>query len=160
MIVGMNPTARSRLAAWLTRGDIAALDPEGVEALHAALDETDPPVTAGRGGTLVGYLPGSARRRLVQFDRRGHLIAACRWRPDGALAWAKCRLPDRRWLGIEAGAASHPAWGASDRVWLMEADQPWQPREPVTVFQALDYARPDFIPPLFEPRRLPSGGGT
>ena len=156
----MNPTARPRLAAWLARGDVAALDPEGVEALRAALDEPDPPITAGRGGTLVAYLPGPARRRLVQFDRLGHLVAACRWRSDGALAWAKCRLADGRWLGIEPGAASHPAWGASDRIWLMEPDAPWAPREPVTLFQALDYRRPDFIPPLLEPRRLPSGGGT
>jgi hypothetical protein len=33
-------------------------------------------------------------------------------------------------------------------------------RERLTLFQALDYTRPDFIPPLFEPRRLPPGGGT
>jgi hypothetical protein len=96
----------------------------------------------------------------VQFDRLGHLVAACRWRSDGALAWAKCRLADERWLGLEAGAAEHPAWGVSDRVWLMEPDAPWAPREPVTIFQALDYGRPDFIPPLLEPRRLPPGGGT
>lgn len=160
MIVAMNPTARPRLAAWLARRDVAALDPEGVEALRAALAEPDPPVTAGRGGTLVGYLPGPARRRLVQLDRLGHLVAACRWRSDGALAWAKCVLADGRWLGIEAGAASHPAWGASDRVWLMEPDAAWVAREPVTIFQALDYRRPDFIPPLLEPRRLPPGGGT
>ena len=160
MIVAMNPLARPRLAAWLARRDVAALDPEGVESLRLSLDEPDPPVTAGRGGTLVGYLPGPARRRLVQFDRLGHPIAACRWRSDGALAWGKCRLADGRWLGIETGAASHPAWGASDRVWLMEPDAAWVPREPVTIFQALDYRRPDFIPPLLEPRRLPPGGGT
>jgi hypothetical protein len=156
----MHRTARARLAAWLARDEVAALDPEGVDALRAALEEPDPPVTAGRGGTLIGYLPGPARRRLVQFDRLGHLVAACRWRSDGALAWAKCRLADERWLGLEAGAAEHPAWGVSDRVWLMEPDAPWAPREPVTIFQALDYGRPDFIPPLLEPRRLPPGGGT
>ncbi|HEY7038046.1 MAG TPA: hypothetical protein VID28_04300 [Methylomirabilota bacterium] len=156
----MNSAARTRLTAWLARGDVVALDPEGVEALRAALEEPDPPVTTGRGGSLIGYLPGPARRRLVQFDRLGHLVAACRWRSDGALAWAKCRLWDGRWLGLEAGAASHPAWGVSDRVWLMEPDAAWHPREAVTVFHALDYARPDFIPPLLEPRRLPPGGGT
>ncbi|HEU4439252.1 MAG TPA: hypothetical protein VFT36_08375 [Methylomirabilota bacterium] len=156
----MDRTARPRLAAWLAHREVAALDPEGVAALRGALDTPDPPATAGRGGTLVGYLPGPARRRLVQFDRLGHLVAACRWRPDGGLAWAKCLLPDGRWLGFECGAASHPAWGAADRVWLMEADAPWSPREPVTLFQALDYGRPDFIPPLLEPRRLPPGGGT
>jgi hypothetical protein len=156
----MNPTARARLAAWLERPDVDALDPDGIAALRAALEADDPPVAVGRGGTLVGYRPGAARRRLVQFDRLGHLVAACRWRPDGALAWAKCRLADGRWLGLEPGAAAHAAWGASDRVWLMEPDAPWAPREPVTLFQALDYRRPDFIPPLLEPRRLPPGAGT
>ncbi|HUM15011.1 MAG TPA: hypothetical protein VL086_04925 [Candidatus Nitrosotalea sp.] len=156
----MNRATLPRLAAWLARGDVVALDPDAVAALRAALDEPDPPVTAGRGGSLVGYTPGPTRRRLVQFDRLGHLVAACRWRADGALAWAKCLLPDGRWLGIEPGAATHPAWGVSDRVWLMEPDAPWQPREPLTLFQALDYNRPDFVPPLFEPRRIPPGGGT
>lgn len=156
----MNPTALLRLRAWLARPDVLALDPGGVERLVAALDDPDPPVAAGRGGSLVAYAPGRARRRMLQFDRRGHLIAACRWRADGGLAWAKCLLPDRRWLGVEPGADTHPAWGGSDRVWLLESDAPWRTREALTVFQALDYARPDFIPPLFEPRRLPPGGGT
>jgi len=156
----MDRAALPRLRTWLSRAEIVALDPEGSERLRAALDEPDPPVAAGRGGTLIVYAPGPARRRLLQFDRHGHLVAACRWRPDGALAWAKCLLPDGRWLGIEPGAGSHPAWGASDRVWLVEPGAPWRPREPVTLFQSLDYARPDFIPPLFEPRRLPPGGGT
>ncbi len=149
-----------RLRTWIARPDVVALDPDGVTRLAAALDEHDPPVTAGRAGSLTAYAPGRARRRLLQFDRRGHLIAACRWRDDGALAWAKSLLPDGRWLGIEPGATTHPAWGASDRVWLMEPDAPWRGREALTLFQSLDYARPDFIPPLFEPRRLPPGGGT
>jgi hypothetical protein len=156
----MDRAALPRLRAWLARAEILALDPEPIERLAAALDTPDPPVTVGRGGALVAYAPGPARRRLLQFDRLGHLIAACRWRPDRALAWAKSRLPDGRWLGIEPGAATHPAWGPSDRVWLMDPDAAWQPREALTVFQALDYAHPDFIPPLFEPRRLPPGGGT
>ncbi|HEY7652341.1 MAG TPA: hypothetical protein VIG07_05930 [Methylomirabilota bacterium] len=156
----MDRAALPRLSAWLARADIGALDPAGVERLRAALDDPEPPVTAGRGGALVAYAPGPARRRLLQFDRRGHLVTACRWHPDGALAWAKCLLPDGRWLGIEPGAGTHPAWGRSDRVWLVAPDAPWQPGEAVTLFQSVDYARPDFIPPLFEPRRLPPGGGT
>lgn len=156
----MDRAVLPRLRAWLTRADIDALDPAGVERLRAALDEPEPPVTAGRGGALVAYAPGPARRRLLQFDRRGHLVAACRWHPDGALAWAKCLLPDGRWLGIEPGAGSHPAWGRSDRIWLLATDGPWRPGELVTLFQSVDYARPDFIPPLLEPRRLPPGGGT
>ena len=160
MIGAMDRAALPRLHAWLSRGDVIGLDPDAIGRLRAALDGADPPIAVGRGGTLIAYAPGPARRRLVQFDRRGHLVAACRWRPGGALAWAKCLLPDGRWLGIEPGADSHPAWGRSDRVWAVEPDAPWQPREAVTLFQALDYARPDFIPPLSEPRRLPAGGGT
>ena len=156
----LDRAALPRLRAWLAHPDIVALDPDGVARLVAALDDSDPPVAAGRAGSLVAYAPGRARRRLLQFDRRGHLIAACRWRPDGTLAWAKCLLPDGRWLGIEPGADTHPAWGGSDRVWLMAPDGPWATREALTLFQSLDYARPDFIPPLFEPRRLPPGGGT
>jgi hypothetical protein len=151
---------RSGLRRWLARREVVALDPDAVARVAAALDEADPPATAGRAGSLVAYLPGPPRRRLLQFDRRGHLIAACRWRPDGGLAWAKCLLPDGRWLGLEAAAEHHPAWGVSDRVWLMEPDAPWNPRERLTLFQSLDYARPDFIPPLLEPARLPPGGGT
>ena len=152
--------ALSRLRAWLARPDIVALDPEGVAPLVTALEDADPPVAAGRAGSLVAYAPGRTRRRLLQFDRRGHLVAACRWRDDGGLAWAKCLLPDGRWLGIEPRADTHPAWGGSDRVWLMEPDTAWTPREALTLFQSLDYARPDFVPPLLEPRRLPPGGGT
>jgi len=156
----MDRAALARLRGWLPRADIAALDPESVARLRLALDEPDPPVTAGRGGTLTAYVPGAGRRRLLQLDRRGHLIAAWRWHPDGRLAWAKCLLPDGRWLGIEPAALTHPAWGPSDRVWQLEPDAPWAPREALTCFQGVDYARPDFIPPLAEPRRLPAGGGT
>jgi hypothetical protein len=42
----------------------------------------------------------------------------------------------------------------------MAPEEPWQPREALTLFRSLDYARPDVIPPLLEPRRLPPGGGT
>lgn len=156
----MDRAALPGLRRWLARREVVALDPDAVAQVAAALDDADPPVTTGRAGSLIAYAPGPARRRLLQFDRRGHLIAACRWRDDDALAWAKCLLPDGRWLGLEAGAATHPAWGASDRVWLMHPEAPWATREPLTLFQSLDYARPDFIPPLLEPGRLPPGGGT
>lgn len=156
----MDRAVLPRLRAWLERPEVQALDPERIPRLRQALEGPDPPVTAGRWGTLIGYEPGPARRRLVQFDRRGRLVAACRWHPDGRLRWARCLTPDGRWLGVEPGAATHAAWGSSDRVWLLEPDGPWRPREPVTIFQSLDYRRPDFIPPLYEPRRLPPGGGT
>ncbi|HKC05463.1 MAG TPA: hypothetical protein VKJ67_01250, partial [Methylomirabilota bacterium] len=121
----MDRAVLPRLRTWLARPDVLALDPDGVARLAAALDDADPPVAAGRAGSLVAYAPGRARRRLLQFDRRGHLVAACRWRDDGTLAWAKGLLPDGRWLGIEPGADTHPAWGGSDRVWLMAPDATW-----------------------------------
>jgi len=149
-----------RLLSWLERAAVRAVDPGRIGALSRALDDMDPPVTVGRWGTLIGYDPGPGRRRLVQFDRSGNLIAAFRWRADGMLGWAKCRTMDGRWVGIEPAAVSHPAWGSSDRVWLLDADEPWTPRDALTVFQSLDYGRPDFIPPLAEPQRLPPGAGT
>ena len=149
-----------RLLSWLERPEIMALDPERIGLLVRALDGADPPIAAGRWGSLVGYAPGPGRRRLVQFDRRGNLIAALRWRHDGALDWATCRTALGDWLGIEPRSATHPGWGTSDRVWLLDASGSFLPREALTVFQALDYARLEAIPPLAHPRRLPSGAGT
>jgi len=156
----MDPGALQRLREWLERKEIAALDPQRMEALAAALGGHDPPVRVERWGTVVGYQEGPPRRRLVQFDRHGHLIAACRWHPDGALGWARCRGIDGRWIGVEPGAVEHPAWGRSDRVWLLDGEEPWRPLEPLTVFRALDWERLDHIPPLAEPRRLPPGAGS
>ena len=56
--------------------------------------------------------------------------------------------------------SEHPAWGRSDRLWLLDPAEAWAPREALTVFQAVDYARPDVIPPLLAPARLPPGAGT
>jgi hypothetical protein len=149
-----------RLAGWLERPDVRAIDAERIDALRAALDRPDPPMAAGRGGALVGYDPAFGRRRLVAFDRRGELVAAYRWARDGELATATCRTAHGAWIGIEPGAADHPAWGRSDRLWRLDGPAPWAPREPLTVFQALDYGRLELIPPLFEPARLPPGAGT
>ena len=86
----MERAARDRLAVCLDRAEIAAIDPERVAALRAALDGADPPASTARGGAITGYDPRAGRRRLLTFDRRGHLIEAWRWRADGSLAWAKC----------------------------------------------------------------------
>ncbi len=149
-----------RLRSWLERPEIVTLDPARVGALIRALGAGEDHVTAGRWGNLIGYDPGPGRRRLIEFDRRGNVITALRWKDDGGLGWARCLTAEGRWIGVEPGAAMHPAWGVSDRVWLLDASGPWTPREALTVFQALDYGRPDFIPPLAEPRRLPPGAGT
>src|SRR6266545_56617 len=160
IIIGsMDPSALPRLRAWLERPEIAALDPRRIEALAAALGGHDPPVRVERWGTVVGYEPGPPWR-LVQFDRHGHLIAACRWSPDGALDWARCRAADGRWIGVEPGATLHPVWGRSDRVWLLDGEEPWRPVQPLTVFRSLDWTALDHIPPLAEPQRLPPGAGS
>jgi hypothetical protein len=156
----MDPALLLRLAAWLERPDVRAVDPERIDALGAALAGADPPVSVGRGGTWTAYDPGPGRRRLVQLDRRGTLVAACRWAPDGALAWAKCLTANGAWIGVEPAAASRPAWGMCDRLWRLGPDEAWAPREELTVFQAIDYGHPDFIPPLHDPQRLPPGAGT
>ena len=156
----MDPSTLPRLRAWLERPEIMALDPGRIEALALSLDDADPPVRVERWGTVVGYEAGPPRRRLVQFDRHGHLIAACHWKLDGSLGWARCRSADGRWIGVEPGADEHPAWGHSDRVWLLDGEEPWCPVERLSVFRALDWARLDHIPPLAEPRRLPPGAGS
>src|SRR5215831_16980366 len=107
---GMDRGLLPRLSSWLERPEILALDPARIGALARALSGADPPVTAGRWGTLIGYDEGPGRRRLVQFDRRGNLIAAFRWRGDGALSWARCRTALGSWVGIEPRAATHPGW--------------------------------------------------
>jgi hypothetical protein len=71
------------------------------------------------------------------------------------------RIPDRSWLGIEPHATRDAPWGWSDRLW--HAPEPsgaeWR-GTPLTIFEALDWARIDRIPALAEPARLPPGGGT
>ena len=161
----MDPSVLPRLRAWLERPETIALDPRRIETLAAALGGHDPPVRVERWGTVVGYEAGPPRRRLVQFDRHGHLIAACRWSPDGALDWARCRAADGRWVGVEPGATEHPAWGRSDCVWLLDreepwGEEPWRPVEPLSVFRSLDWTALDHIPPLAEPQRLPPGAGS
>src|SRR5216684_3275697 len=69
IIVTMDRAAPARLAAWLDRAEMLALDPPRLEALRDSLSAADPPIWVGRWGTLVGFEAGPAHRRLVQFDR-------------------------------------------------------------------------------------------
>lgn len=156
----MDRSQLERLARCLARPDVAAHDPGHFRVLARALSDADPPVSVGRHGSVVGYVPGPGRRRLLELDRGDGLVAVHAWGDDGRLRWAKSRAVDGRWLGIEPGAAHGSAWGRSDRVWRLDDTEPWSPVEPLTMFQALDYARLDRIPPLAEPRRLGAGGGT
>lgn len=149
-----------RMAQALARPEILAHDPLGLAALRRALEAGDPPLGAGRRGALVGYAAGGPRRRLLELDRHGHLIAACRWREDGGLAWAKCLSAAGEWIGVEPGAGSARAWGRSDAVWRLAPDATWEPREAITAFEAVEWARLEHIPPLAEPARLPAHAGT
>jgi hypothetical protein len=158
---GVDDSARERLRTWIAASRAHALDHERVDALARSLATGDDHATAGRWGALIGYDPTHGRRqRLVQFDRRGNLVAAFRWREDGALDRAKCLTAHGTWMGVEPGASSHAAWGASDRIWTLRSGEPWAPVDGVTVFQSVEWATPDFIPPLAEPSRLPPGAGT
>ena len=156
----MDPAHVERMAQALARPEILAHDAAGLTALRRALESGDPPMSAGRRGALVGYAPSGPRRRLVELDRRGRLVAAYRWREDGALAWAKCLSAAGDWIGVEPGAGAPRAWGRSDVVWRLAPDAPWAPREPITVFEAVDWARLEHVPPLAEPARLPAHAGT
>src|SRR5882724_6141841 len=96
-------------------------------------------------GRRAGRSRSTRPRRAVGHGRRLRgRIAACRWSPHGALEWARCRAADGRWIGVEPGAIEHAAWGRSDRVWLLDredpgSEEPWRPVEPLTVFRALDW---------------------
>src|SRR5262249_41500909 len=137
--IAMDDSSLERLRGWIERDRERALDAVRLDALAAALDDGEDCATAGRWGALVGYDPRSGRRRLVRFDRRGHPPAAVPWRSDGWRVRAKSLTTHGHWVGTEPASAEHPAWGSSDRVWLLDASSPWAPREALTVFQSLDY---------------------
>ena len=123
---------------------------------------TDPLRSVRPHGTVVIHRPGPAGRPLLvwEADRHGTPHTAAEWDDAGRLRQARVRLPDGSWIGIEPAAVESPAWGRSDRLWLLEPSEPFQPVEPITLFQSVDYAAVGFIPPLAEPERLPPGGGT
>ena len=156
----MDPERAARLRSWLARPGSLSLPAAEVDALARALAAPDPPVTAGRWGSAVLYAPGPPRRRIAELGDRDELLAELRWSGDGSLAWARCLTAWETWVGIEPRAATHPGWGVSDRVWLLGPGPGWNPREALTVFQSVDYAQPDFVPPLADPARLPPGAGT
>ena len=156
----MDRARAERMAQALDRPEIVALDPARLAALRRALDGADPPLAAGRHGALIAFTKDAPRRRLLELDRRGHLVAAFRWAEDGRLAWAKCRTAHGDWIGVEPGAGARAAWGDSDAICRLAPDAVWKPREAITTFQAVDWARLEWIPPLAAPQRLPAGAGT
>ena len=101
-------------------------------------------------------------RVVTTRDRRGHPVNEVRWTAEGALESAWARIPDGSWLGLEPRATTDAPWGLSDRLWHAarppEGGAGW-PGTALTVFEALDWAHLDHIPPGFEPARVPPGGG-
>lgn len=95
------------------------------------------------------------------IDRRGTLVTVLRHTASGALESAWVRIPDGSWLGIEPRATEDAPWGWSDRLWhAAEPPRAGWHGTPLTLFEALDWARIDRVPALAEPARLPPGGGT
>jgi hypothetical protein len=91
-------------------------------------------------------------RRVGERDRYGAPIATLAWADDGRLIAAAVRVPDGSWLTIQPRATHDPRWGVSDELRHGEVL--------LTHCAAVDWARVEAIPPLAEPARLPSGGGT
>ena len=161
----MEPGLRHRLLAWLEDPAVVAQDPEAISELRAALSagrDASVFVRTGRQGTIScsAQRPGGGSPRLIEFDRQGTLLTVARWEETDRLSWAKLRLPDRRWVGIEPRAMDSPLWGRSDRLWLLSGGAPFRPIEELGHFQAVEYRAVAAIPPLAEPERLPPGAGT
>ena len=101
-------------------------------------------------------------RVVTTRDRLGNLVSEVRWTAEGALESVWARIPDGSWLGLEPRATTDAPWGLSDRLWHAarppEGGAGW-PGTSLTVFEALDWAHLDHIPPGFEPARVPPGGG-
>jgi hypothetical protein len=104
--------------------------------------------------------------RTVEIDPAGTLHAALAWSGTGLTA-AWLRLPDQSWLRVEphAAGAAAPAPGGGEAPWSA-ADRLWHCRrlgergDPLTVLQAVDYGDVRSLPTLWDPARLPAGGGS
>jgi hypothetical protein len=100
-------------------------------------------------GTIIDRRAG---RPVRGRDRRDNPVFEAEW-AEQRLVKARLRLPDGRWLTLEAGAGQHPMFGRCDTVTLGEG-------QPLARFQAVDWTNPAHIPPLDWPGALPSGAGT
>jgi hypothetical protein len=162
----VGPTLRHRLLDWLADPAVASQDPETTSTVRAGLRASDDwgwLVSLGRHGTVICSARSSTDgppRRVIELDRHGTLLTVARWDEPNRLRWAKFRLPDGRWVGIEPRSTRSGAWGESDRLWLLGDGAPFRPLEELGHFQAVEYLAVAAIPPLAEPRRLPPGAGT
>jgi hypothetical protein len=111
-------------------------------------------------GSVTLYLPeGPARHRVLDLDRRGHVMSGIRRTGAGRFVGAWLRNVDGAFVGISPRDARHPLWGASDRILGPPVDAAGAPTLR-TVCAAADWDAPAAIPALAEPARLPAGAGS
>lgn len=156
--------AAARARAALGDPRLRAWDPAGADRLAALLagPEGGGLAVATRHGGIACFLPSPAGppRRGLELDRDGALVGALRWDWRPALVAAVVRTAGGDWIEVEPRGAAHPGWGISDRLWRLADGPGGLSRSPLTVFEAVDWASIDRIPPLAEPARLPPGAGT
>src|SRR5207302_1135829 len=105
-------------------------------------------------GAKIAHADSAPTTRGKQRRRRGHAIR-------GILVMAVCRpLPRRRTRSIVSSDHERDARRAQDPLRRDDPLPSGTRRQPLTVFEALDWAAIDHIPPLAEPARLPPGAGT
>jgi hypothetical protein len=155
----VNAGAAPRALAQLDQPLGEALGPETAAAVQRALaDPASGGAIVGPHGLIVAYASaGGVRRRVLELDRDGTVLAALRW-TDDVLAAAWVRVPDGSWLAIEPRVTTEAPWGQSDG--LSRAERPGTSGAPLTVFEALDWSRIDHIPTLADPSALPAGAGV
>ena len=125
----------------------AVLDASAMDALRAGGAFIERPH-----GTRIAFVRhGPHRRRVIEIDPHGTLLAALRWRDD-ALIEATLRIPDGRFVTIEPGRTS-------DRLWLGRRPG-LDGAAPLLEYAAVDYASIREVPVLSDPSRLPTGAGT
>jgi hypothetical protein len=156
----------ARVRAALADPTVRAFDEVAAERLARELDDpqaADELVAAGRHGALACFLPDpppGARRRILELDRTGAVVAALRWNTAGGLDSAAVRTGLGAWIGVVPRGTSHAAWGPSDQLWTLTDGPRFQRSEPLTAFQSVDWSAITHIPPLAEPARLPASAGT
>jgi hypothetical protein len=98
-----------------------------------------------------------ARHRLLEVDAGARVTTVFDRNRQGELRAAWVALASGDAIGLAPGGADHPLWGPSDRV---VRATPTGTSTPLTVAGSVTWSLVDTIPPVAEPARLPSGGGT
>src|SRR5436305_1368643 len=137
----------------------SATGPQPLATATAAPPLEPPGVSAGFHGFLVTPKRGFSVTAL--WPNSDVLVFPMTMAP-AALRRATAIASSSGTWSAERRATTAAPWGLSDRVWRavqFPESRGWS-GEPLTIFEALDWARIDRIPPLAEPGRLPPGGGT